>query len=109
MLFSNYNSLYLSIMDFPNSNSMKERAKKLSPHLTQTFSRSATSFVEGVYPVYVKSADGSHFIDVDNNKFLDYLLGLGPITLGYNYSRVNDTIIEQIKDPHWAPISLNYM
>jgi glutamate-1-semialdehyde 2,1-aminomutase len=79
-----------------NSLELKERSKKVSPHLTQTFSRAAPTFVEGVYPVYAESANGSHFIDVDGNEYIDYLLGLGPITLGYNYKAVNDSIVEQL-------------
>ncbi len=77
--------------------SLKERSKKVSPHLTQTFSRAAPTFVEGVYPVFAESGNGSHFFDVDGNEYIDYLLGLGPITLGYNYKKINDTIIEQLK------------
>ncbi|TLX79684.1 MAG: aminotransferase class III-fold pyridoxal phosphate-dependent enzyme, partial [Thaumarchaeota archaeon] len=80
------------------SNKLKERARKVIPSLTGTFSRAAPSFVEGVYPVYVRSANGSHFTDVDGNDYLDYLLALGPITLGYNYKVVNDAIIKQLKD-----------
>lgn len=80
-----------------NSNSLKERAKKVIPHQTGTFSRSASHFIEGVYPVYVESAQGSHFTDVDGNEFIDYLCALGPITLGYNYKAVNDAIINQLK------------
>ena len=81
-----------------NSNKLQDRASKVIPHLTGTFSRNAHSFVEGVFPVYVKSANGSHFIDVDGNDYLDYLCGIGPITLGYNYKAVNDAIIQQLKD-----------
>ena len=81
-----------------NSEDLKQKAKKLIPHLTGTFSRAASSFVEGVYPVYAKSANGSHFFDVDGNEYIDYLCGLGPITLGYNYKIVNDAIIEQLKN-----------
>ncbi|AJM91262.1 aminotransferase class III-fold pyridoxal phosphate-dependent enzyme [Nitrosopumilus piranensis] len=83
--------------DLTKSNQLKERAKKAIPHLTGTFSRAAPAFIEGVYPVYVQSANGSHFIDVDGNDFLDYLCGIGPITLGYNYKPVNDAIIDQLK------------
>jgi len=83
--------------DLSNSNSYKDRSKKVIPHLTGTFSRSASHFVEGVYPVYVESAIGSHFTDVDGNEFLDYLMGLGPITLGYNYPSVNEAILTQLK------------
>jgi len=84
--------------DISKSNSLKERAKKAIPHLTGTFSRAAPAFIEGVYPVYAKSGNGSHFIDVDGNEYLDYLCGIGPITLGYNYKPVNDAIIEQLKN-----------
>lgn len=80
------------------SNALKERARKVIPSQTGTFSRAATSFVEGVYPAYVQSANGSHFTDVDGNSYLDYLLALGPITLGYNYKAVNDAIINQLKN-----------
>lgn len=79
------------------SSTLKERARKVIPALTQTFSRAAPSFVEGVYPVYAQSAVGSHFTDVDGNEYIDYLLGLGPITLGHNYKAVNDAIIKQLK------------
>lgn len=72
-------------------------AKKRIPALTQTFSKSAFTFVQGVYPVYVDHAYGSHMIDVDGNKFIDYLCGLGPIILGYNYDSVNKAIIKQMK------------
>ena len=84
--------------DFQKSNTLKNRASKIIPHFTGTFSRSPKSFVEGVYPVYVQSAKGSHFTDVDGNDYLDYLCGIGPITLGYNYQAVNDAVIKQLKD-----------
>jgi len=79
-----------------NSNNLKNRAKKVIPHYTGTFSRAPSAYVEGVYPVYVKSGNGSHFTDVDDNQYLDYLMGLGPITLGYNYPAVNAAVIEQL-------------
>ena len=84
------------VMDIKKSIELTKRASKIIPHQTGTFSRSASHFVEGVYPSYIKSAKGAHFIDVDENEFLDYYLGLGPITLGYNYQRVNDAIKEQL-------------
>lgn len=84
-------------MNFKKSNLLKSKSKKISPHLTQTFSRAATTFVEGAYPVFVEKAKGSHMIDVDGNEYIDYLMGLGPITLGYNYSRVNSAVTNQLK------------
>jgi len=64
----------MKILDISKSNEFKERARKVIPHQTGTFSRAASSFIEGVYPSYIQSANGSHFTDVDGNIFLDYLL-----------------------------------
>lgn len=86
------------LRDLKKSNELKDRAKKVIPHYTGTFSRSAPHFVEGVFPVYVKEAKGSHFTDVDGNEYLDYLCGLGPITLGYNYEPVNEAIKNQLRN-----------
>lgn len=80
-----------------NSTKLLHRAQKLIPSLSQTFSKGPSSYVEGVYPTYVLKGKGSHIFDVDGNKYIDYVLGLGPIILGYNYSKVNNAIIKQLK------------
>jgi len=80
-----------------NSFNYLEKSKKFIPSLTQTFSRAAYTFVEGIFPVYAKNANGSHFTDVDENDYIDYLCGLGPIILGHCYPRVNDAIKEQLE------------
>jgi glutamate-1-semialdehyde 2,1-aminomutase len=82
---------------FVNSNNLLSEAKSLIPALSQTFSKAPYSYVEGVYPTYLESGKGSHVFDVDNNEFIDYVLALGPITLGYNYPKVNKAITSQLK------------
>ena len=100
-------------MNLKKSNSLKERAKKVVPHLTGTFSRAAGAYIEGIYPVYAKSGNGSHFFDVDENEYIDYFMGLGPITLGHNYEPVNQAIINQLKEgilfslPHPIEVELS--
>ncbi len=97
----------------PLSSDLLKRAKKVIPHQTGTFSRAASSYVEGIYPVYVKLGHGSHFTDVDGNEYLDYLMALGPITLGYNYPAMNEAIIKQLNDgilfslPHPVEVELS--
>ena len=83
-------------MDFTNSFDLLEKARKLIPSLTQTFSRGAYTFVEGAFPVYAERAKGCHFFDVDGNEFIDYLSGLGPIILGYSYQKVDVAIKKQL-------------
>jgi len=54
------------------------KAKNLIPSITKTLSRIPFTFVEDVFPIYAKSASDSHFIDVDDNEYFDFLRGLGP-------------------------------
>lgn len=75
----------------------KQKGKSLLPSLSQTFSKSPSSFVEGVFPVYAEKANGCYLYDVDNNKYIDYLMALGPIVLGYNYTPVNKAINKQLE------------
>lgn len=84
--------------NFTKSFEYLEKSRNLIPSLTQTFSRAAYTFVEGAFPIYAKSAKGSHFIDVDDNEYIDYLCGLGPIILGHAYPKVDDAIKEQLKN-----------
>mgnify|MGYP003686251643 CR=1 FL=1 len=100
-------------MNIDNSNLLKEKANRIIPHHTGTFSSAASNFVEGVYPVYAKKANGCKFVDVDDNEYVDYLMSLGPVTLGYNYDSVNKAIIEQLNEgilfslPHPKEVELS--
>jgi len=73
------------------------RAKKIIPAGTQTFSKGPTQFVQGVAPIYLQSGKGSHAFDVDGNEYIDYVMALGAISLGYGYPRVNRAIIRQLE------------
>jgi len=81
--------------------------------MSQTFSKAPSSYVEGVYPIYLSRGIGSHVIDVDNNKYIDYVMALGPISLGYNYPAVNAAIKRQLRNgisfsmPHSLELELS--
>src|SRR6267143_1361491 len=96
-----------------NSKNFLRRAKNLIPALSQTFSKAPYSYVEGVYPAYLSRGRGSHVFDVDNNEYIDYVLALGPIILGYNYPKVDNAIKKQLKNgisfsiPHTLEVELS--
>lgn len=96
-----------------NSTKFLNRAKILIPALSQTFSKAPYSYVEGVYPTYLSKGRGSHVFDVDNNEYIDYVLALGPIILGYSYPRVDNAIRRQLKNgisfsiPHTLEVELS--
>ena len=85
-------------MNLKNSKKLLKESKSLIPGLSQTFSKAPYSYVEGLYPTYLVKGKGSHVFDVDDNEYIDYVLSLGPITLGYNYPRVNSYISKQLKN-----------
>jgi glutamate-1-semialdehyde 2,1-aminomutase/spore coat polysaccharide biosynthesis protein SpsF len=99
-------------MNFGNSQKFLQKAKKLIPSCTQTFSKGPTQFVQGVAPNFVSHADGCKLWDVDGNEFIDYTMALGPMILGYNYPRVNEAIVSQLKEgttftlPHKIEVEL---
>ena len=56
------------------SNKIFERAEKIIPAGTQTFSKGVTQFVNGFAPKYLDRGVGAYVWDVDGNKFLDYIM-----------------------------------
>lgn len=84
--------------DISESNKLYARATGLIPAYSQTMAKGPTQYVNGVAPKYLKRAKGSHVWDVDGNEYIDYNMGIGPISLGYGYDVVDDAIVQQLKD-----------
>ena len=88
----------MSELNMKRSKELYEKAKKIIPGASQTGSKSPESFVPGAFPVYVQRAKGSHVWDVDGNEYIDYISGLGPISLGYRYPAIDKAIKKQLRD-----------
>jgi len=73
-------------------------ALDLIPCTTQTLAKGPQQNVKGVAPKYLQRGKGSHVWDVDGNEYIDYQMGIGPISLGYAYDKVDEAIKEQLKD-----------
>lgn len=74
-----------------------EKAKKIIPGVTQTFSKSPSQLVLGVSPVYLDHGKGAYVWDVDGNKYIDYPTALGPIILGHDDPDVTEAVVRQIR------------
>lgn len=70
------------------SQALVERAQRVIPGCTQTFSKAPGAFVQGVSPTYLVGANGAYVTDVDGREYLDYIMALGPMILGYNHPDV---------------------
>ena len=75
-----------------------KKAKELIPCQTQCLSKGPTQFIEGVAPKYLKRGKCCRVWDIDENEYIDYGMGLGPIILGYCYDAVDKAILKQLKD-----------
>ncbi len=60
--------------------------------------RKPTDFIDGEYPIFLESGKGCRLVDVDGNKFIDFMCGYGPIVLGYREEEVDEAVYKQIKE-----------
>jgi glutamate-1-semialdehyde 2,1-aminomutase len=84
--------------EISKSNKLYERSKGLIPAFSQTMAKGPTQFVNGIAPKYLVKGKGSHVWDVDGNEYLDYNMGIGPLSLGYAYPKIDEAIITQLND-----------
>lgn len=86
--------------DYPTidkSNALYERATGLIPAYTQTLAKGPGQYVKGVAPKYLERGKGAHVWDVDGNEYIDFQMGIGPLSLGYCYEAVDRAIVKQLE------------
>ena len=83
-------------MDFRKSQQFLKKALKYIPIASQTFSKSYLQYPDN-YPLFAKNGIGGKIKDIDNNTYIDLIMGLLPITLGYNDKDVNKAILDQLR------------
>ncbi len=77
-----------------------ERASKVIPGSSQTFSKGANQHVRGVAPIFLAKGKGCRVWDVDGNEYIDYIQALLPNILGYAHEGVNAAVAEQLGQGH---------
>jgi len=80
-----------------NSNKLYEKAIKIIPGGSQTFSKGPSQFTNNFAPKYLKKGKGCNVWDEDNNKFIDYVMGCQPLILGYADKDINKAVKEQLQ------------
>ncbi len=83
--------------NYKKSRELFERAVEVIPNGIYVHYSPAPLIPIDAYPFYVESADGSRFIDVDGNEFIDYMCGYGPMVAGYHNKNIDKAAIEQLK------------
>jgi len=75
----------------PKSEDFHKRAEQVTPMGVESSVRSFDP-----YPFYVDETDGSYIYDIDDNEYLDFLMGLGPIILGHGHPEVKQAVKDQV-------------
>ena len=86
----------LMARSFDKTAALYRRALETIPLASQTFSKSVMSTVEGAAPLFLERGEGARVWDVDGNDYIDYVLGLLPVVLGYRDPDVDAAIRAQL-------------
>ena len=78
----------------PRSRELFQRASRVLPGGMLSPVRGASAFEP--YPIYMDHGEGAYLFDVDGNRYLDLMLGLGPIILGHNPPSVVKAVSDQV-------------
>ena len=101
--------------DYPSIKKSDEYYKialDLIPAQTQTLAKGTGQNIKGVAPKFLQKGKGSHVWDVDGNEYIDYTMGVGPLSLGYAYDKIDEAIKKQLEDgitfsmPHLLEVEL---
>lgn len=74
-------------------------ARMVTPGGVQTLSKRAERFPEGAFPAYLEEGEGARVWDVDGNNYVDYICGLGAVSLGYTNDDIMDAAVNWASMP----------
>src|SRR3989338_6320011 len=82
---------------FTKSQKLFRKVSRIIPLASQTFSKSYLQFIKGWAPLFVSHAKGAAIWDVDGHRYIDFINGLLPVILGYQYKAVDEAIKKQLQ------------
>jgi len=83
-------------LDFTQSEAIAERAKQCVAGFTQSMMKRPDQFAAGRFPIYLARGEGAEVTDVDGNRYIDYVCGLGANNLGHNHPAVTQAIQDNL-------------
>ena len=80
----------------------RERSKKLFAEATELLPGGVSSPVRafravGGSPLFIERGEGAYLVDVDGNRYVDYVLSWGPLVLGHAHPRVIAALEEALR------------
>ena len=84
-------------INLKNSNKVFKETSKIIPLSSQTFSKSHLFYDKKYFPLFAFKGSGQYLIDLDKNKYLDFVSALGAVSIGYSNKYINKKICQTIK------------
>lgn len=82
---------------FEKSTQWYERSS-IIPSACSTLAKTPSRLFRNYNPFCAHSAQGSHFIDVDGNEWIDCEMAMGTVIWGHNPDFLREALLEQIDD-----------
>lgn len=76
-------------MNHSHSRNLYDRALKVLPGGVNSSVRAIQP-----YPSFVERGDGAHVVDADGNRYVDYVMGYGPLLLGHDFPQPVESAIQ---------------
>ncbi len=77
---------------------LTRRTAALIPAGTQTLSKGTDQFCQGFGPTHLVRGQGCRVWDTSGKRYLDYPMGLGPITLGHGHPAVVEAVTRALRE-----------
>jgi len=84
------------MLNHTKSHALFERAKSVIPGGVNSPVRAFKSV--GGTPVFMQKGDGAYLMDVDGNRYIDYIGSWGPFILGHNHPKVVEAIEHTLRN-----------
>ena len=93
------------MIDKKTGQKLYRKAKTLIPGGTMLLSKRPEMFLPNAWPSYFNKSKGCEVWDLDNNKYVDLVMGIGPNSLGYGNKKIDDAVLEAIKKGNMSTFS----
>lgn len=87
----------MAVKIFDKSIEWHKKCNHVIPAACSTLAKTPSRLIENVSPFCCSCANGSSFIDIDGNKWIDCEMAMGTVVWGYNPPFLTETLIRQIE------------
>jgi glutamate-1-semialdehyde 2,1-aminomutase len=83
----------IALADLSRSQVLFERARRVLPGGVGSNDRALVD----PHPIFIDHGAGAYLFDVDGNRYIDYLLGYGPLVLGHAHPAIVAAVTQQLR------------